>query len=123
MNNKVRRYLIDMARKLSVVTYQKLSDDCKLNLNMTDEIDRGLMSNILAEINFNEMSKGRPVLSFMTAQPEDPATYKGIDIIPLAEDLNIHEWDKFSSQGVFHAQHISLCVSFWSDDENYTKYY
>lgn len=123
MNKKVRRCLIDMARKMSVITHQKLSDECNLNLDMTDEIDRGLLFNILAEINYNELIKNRPLLSFMAAMPDDPATYKGEGIIPLAEDYNILEWDKYSSQERFHAQHISMCVSFWCNEENYAKYY
>jgi len=121
MNKIVRRYLIDLARKVSVITYQKLSDECKLNYDMKDEIDEGLMRMILFDINIYEQYHNRPLLATLalTTNPD----YSGKHIIKLADDYNILGWNKLDQIEHFQIYHITQCIGFWCNDENYKKYY
>jgi hypothetical protein len=62
MNNKVRTYLIDLASKEKIITYQKLSDDCRLGLDMqASQYDRSEIGKILDEISIFEHNLARPL--------------------------------------------------------------
>jgi len=51
MNQTVRKFLIELARKNKIVTYQVLSDQCHLGLVMRDsEFARAEIGRVLGEI-------------------------------------------------------------------------
>lgn len=123
MDLYVRKYLIELARKRTnpLVTYQKLSDDCFLDLNMSDsEYARAEIGRILGEVSEFEHSNNRPLLSALVVRSGDKM--EGDGFYKLAEKLGFGDWRKLKREGIFQSLQINECVSFWSDESNYLKY-
>jgi hypothetical protein len=122
MNTKVRYYLIELARQKvkQIVTYQKLSDDCGLGLNMQDNPnDRKILGGILGEISIYEHNNGnRPLLSALVVRAGDYD--EGDGFYKLAEELGFGKWKRLKD-GVFAVEQMSKCIEFWCNDENYDK--
>lgn len=123
MNARVRNYLIELARKKvdSIINYQKLSDDCGLGLNMQDNPnDRKILGGILGEISIYEHNNGnRPLLSALVVRA---GYYKeGDGFYKLAEELGFGKWKRLRD-GLFAAEQMTKCITFWSNDENYSSY-
>lgn len=124
MNHKVRSYLIELARQKTnqTIGYQKLSDDCRLSLDMQnnpqDRIDLG---NILGDISKFEFNNGkRPLISALVVRIGDKT--EGDGFYKLAEELGFGKWNDLKKDGVFEIIQIKECIEFWSNDENYFKY-
>lgn len=123
MNTRVREYLIDKARLRTnqTVTYQRLSDDCGLGLNMQDNpSDRGTIGGILGDISIHEDNNGRPLLSALVIRSGD--SYEGDGFYKLAESLGYGNWQSLKREGVFEVQQINECIKFWSINSNYTQH-
>lgn len=124
MNAIVRNYLIELARlKVNqTVTYQKLSDDCELALNMLDNPnDRKILGKILGDISIYEHKKNeRPLLSALVIRAGD--NFEGDGFYKLAEELGFGKWKTLKKEGVFEVIQIRESIKFWSDDSNYYKY-
>lgn len=121
MNIKVRQYLIELARKKvnQTVTYQQLSDDCDLRLNMRESpFDRKVLGGILGDISIYEHENDeRPLLSALVVRAGD--NYEGDGFYKLAEELGFGKWQNLKNDGIFEAVQIRECIKFWSDDSNY----
>lgn len=123
MNTIVRNFLIELARKKSnqIITYQKLSDACNLNLNMQDgDHVRAEIGRILGEISKYENSFNRPFLSSLVVRVGDQL--EGDGFYKLAEELGFGDWKRLKKEGVFEIEQIKKCIEFWSNDSNYIKY-
>lgn len=124
MNQKVRYYLIKLARQKvnQTVTYQKLSDDCDLELDMRNNPhDRKILGKILGDISIHEYKNDkRPLLSALVLRAGD--NYEGDGFYKLAEELGFGKWQKLKKEGVFEAEQIGKCIDFWSNDQNYYDY-
>jgi hypothetical protein len=124
MNSKVRTYLIELARQKvnQIVTYQKLSDDCGLGLNMRDNPnDRKILGDILGPISvFEFKNDNRPLLSALVVRAGD--NYEGDGFYKLAEELGFGKWQELKKDGMFETVQIRECIKFWSDDKNYSDY-
>jgi hypothetical protein len=122
MNEQLRQYLINRARRRTnqVVTYQQLSDDCGLKLNMRDNPnDRKIIGDILDEISVYEADHGRPLLSALVIRSSD--NYEGDGFYKMAERLGFGSWQRLKKEGIFEAQQIKLCIEFWSDEAKFIK--
>jgi hypothetical protein len=122
MNLKVRQYLINLARRRTnqTITYQKLSDECGLKLNMRDNPnDRRIIGDILDEISVFEANHGRPLLSALVIRLGD--NYEGDGFYKMAERLKFGNWEQLKRDGVFEAEQIKRCIEYWSDEEKYIK--
>ena len=120
MNSIVRSYLIELARKQTnqTVTYQKLSDDCKLGFNMRDNpFQRKELGLILGDISRYEYSKERPLLSALVLRSGD--NYEGDGFYKLSEELGFGRWQSLKKEGIFEIIQIKDCLNFWISDENY----
>ena len=123
MNTIVRNYLIELARKKAnqIVTYQKLSNDCNLNLNMQDgDHVRAEIGRILGEISKHEHSSQRPLLSALVVRSGDQL--EGDGFYKLAEELGFGYWKRLKREQIFEIEQIKKCIEFWSDNSNYSKY-
>lgn len=123
MNTIVRTYLIELARKRfnQTVTYQKLSDDCKLGYNMQDNPpDRLAIASILDTISRYEHSFKRPLLSALVIRASDHR--EGDGFYTLAEELGFGDSKKLKREGIFEVSQISRCISFWENNENYNLF-
>jgi hypothetical protein len=63
MNERVRNYLIEVAKKKGIIHYQNLCDACDLGLDMSQSEDRNKIAKILGNISKYEYQNGRPLLS------------------------------------------------------------
>lgn len=121
MNTKVREYLIDVARRRTdqTVNYQKLCDDCKLDLDMNNIADRNTLSRILEDISIYENKFERPLLSSLVVHLGDGQGGKGF--FTLCEKLGFGSRDRLKKNLFEHIQ-IRKCIDFWTNDENYKAY-
>ncbi len=123
INKKVRNYLIELSRKKfkQTVTYQKLSDDCKLDLNMQENpSDRTYIGEILGLISTFEHENNRPLLSALVIRASDD--YEGDGFYKLAEQLGFGNWKRLKKEGIFEAVQIKKCINFWENEQNHKKY-
>ena len=122
MNAEIRDYLIELARHKTnpTVTYQKLSDDCKLGLYMQENLyDRITIGNLLGEVSEFEYQDRRPLLSALVIRLSDGEEGEGF--YKLAERLGYGKVKKLKAD-LFEYEQIKECVKFWSDDDNYLKF-
>jgi len=121
MNNLVRDYLIRLARKRTnqTVTYQKLSDDCNLRLDMSIPYDRTVIGDILGDISVFEHNRERPLLSALVLRKGDD--YEGDGFYKLAERLGFGNWKKLKKDGVFEVKQMKECIAKWQDDKYYNE--
>lgn len=122
MNNIVRATLIQQARKKTnqTITYQKLCDQCRLGLDMSEIIDRNSIGAILGEISQFEFNNKRPLLSALVLRANDD--YEGDGFYKLADELGFGDWKKLKREGIFEIVEIKKCIEFWSNNRNYIKY-
>lgn len=123
MNQKVRSFLIELARKKSqqLISYQKLSDTCSLGLNMQDNpSDRSEMGRILGEISVFEHENERPLLSALVIRSGDH--YEGDGFYKLAEELGYGDWKKLKDDDLFAVKQINESIAFWTKNKNYDEF-
>jgi hypothetical protein len=123
VNEVVREYLIMIARRKTnqTVHYQKLCDDCRLDLNMHDKpYDRAIIGRILGEISKYEHLNSRPLLSALVLRSEDHE--EGDGFYKLAEELGFGSWHQLKKEGIFQVQQMTDCINFWNKTDNYINY-
>ena len=121
MNQTVRAHLIEIARKSKTITYQELSDQCKLGLVMREsEFARAEIGRIIGDISKYEHSKQRPLISSLVIGKWDSA--QGDGFYRISEELGFGNWKKLKADISFEIGQMNACYSFWKDDTNYIKY-
>lgn len=121
MNQEVRLFLIELARKKKTITYQDLSDSCNLKLIMRDsEFARAEMGRILGDISTFEFNNKRPLISSLVLSKGD--NYQGDGFYKLAETLGLGNWKKLKNDISFEVGQMNACYDFWGDDLNYSKW-
>ena len=101
---KIREYLIDRANiEKEQVSYQKLSDDCNLNLNMGNKHHSKTMGKILTGISLFEQENNRPVISALVVREDTKIPGDGYG--------KIWKIDKFQEEQ-------KKCIDYWSDEVN-----
>lgn len=120
MNTRVRSYLIDVARNRTAptTTYQRLSDECNLGLQMQEKpSDRNTLATILEEISVFEHQNSRPLLSSLVLRASD--NQEGDGFYKLAEKLGFGDWQALK-RGEFAITQINECIAYWTDNNNFT---
>jgi len=124
MNTVVRHFLIDLSRKRTnqTITYQRLSDECKLKLNMSNPAHRNEMAKILETISIFEhkSSPQRPLLSALVLRLNDGL--EGDGFYKLGQNLGFGDWVKLKKEGMFEISQITKCIEFWSEEDNFSNY-
>jgi hypothetical protein len=122
MNERVRTFLIDLARQRTnqTISYQRLSDNCNLRLDMSNIADRNTLATILDDISTFEHVNHRPLLSALVIRLDDER--EGDGFYKMADRLGYGSWQKLKRENIFEAEQIRDCTQFWSIDENYQLY-
>lgn len=121
MNEQVRTKLIELARKKRTITYQELSDACKLGLVMADsEFARAEIGRILGEVSAFEFHAQRPLLSALVISKGKGE--QGDGFYRLCEELGYGSWKKLKNNITFDSLQINRCYNFLADDNNYNLY-
>jgi hypothetical protein len=120
MNKIVRSFLIEQARHTGheLISYQKLSDICKLGLDMGRIDHRAEIGRILGAVSSYEYEHDRPLLSALVVRSGD--NYEGDGFFKLAEELGFGNWKKLRDSD-FDILEINKCIAFWSDDSKYLQ--
>ena len=121
MNNTVRDFLIELARKREgFIYYQQLSDKCNLGFNFQDNPnDRTEIGRILGEISEYEHNQERPLLSALVLSRN---LQEGDGFFKLCEELGFGSYKKIKSDPAFTSIQMNRCYEFWQNDSKYTKY-
>lgn len=121
MNEKVRIHLIEIAHKCKTITYQELSDECKLGLIMRESVyARAEIGRILGEISAFEHNNNRPLISSLVISKGD--NYQGDGFYKLSEELGFGNWKKLKADISFEIGQMNACYDFWKNPTNYSKY-
>lgn len=125
MNTHVRTYLIERARKMfdEIVSYQQLSDDCKLGMNMHENpSDRKLIGKILDEISSYEYANGRPLLSALVKRFDDNREGNGFYKLYARLKGQGKSWQTKKNDLRYETEEIQVCINCWSNKENYLEF-
>lgn len=123
MNTIVRTYLIELARKTTKqqVTYQKLSDDCRLGYQLQDNpVHRMEIASLLDSISRYENSFERPLLSVLVVKSTDQ--YPGNGFYKLAETLTGKNLNNATMKLDFWSDEFKKCITFWKNDKQYLAF-
>lgn len=124
MDEIVRHKLIEIARAKGeqTITYQELSDQCRLGLVMRDsEYARAEIGRILGEISAYEHRYERPLLSALVLSKG--SNYEGDGFFKICEELGFGPWRKLQKDITFPVIQMKRCYAFWKDEENFERYY
>ncbi len=122
MNKEVRSKLIELARKKRTITYQYLSDTCKLGLILREsDYAKKKMERILDEITVYEYSNERPLISSIVVTNEAD-NVPGPDFYIVCEKLGFGNQTKIKEEIDFENNQVNACFDFWSDDKNYAAH-
>ena len=119
MNYRVREYLIDLCSKGKLTSYQDLSDECKLSLDMSSPGDRSKIAELLGEISTYENHNKRSLLTAIVIAKRTHT--QGDGFFKLGEQLGFGHWKNLKETS-FDVTQINLCFEFWSSKENYDKF-
>ena len=121
LEKRVRDYLIERIRKEHDprITYQLLSDNCNLKLNMRNKLNRYKIGTLLGNIARNEFKNKRPLLTALVIKSRDQL--EGDGFFKLAEELGLGKW-KSLKRNCFEVEQIVASIDFWKNDENYALF-
>lgn len=117
MNEVVRAYLIEAAKKHRPVAYGKVNQDCNLGLNLDNVSDRNKLSAILGEIAAYEYKNERPILSSV-AMYKDLSDHGG-GFLQICEDLGIGTKEQLKKDD-FAIIEMNKCFEYWSKQKSST---
>lgn len=124
MNERVRSYLIQVARqKDKIVYYSDVVRDCNLPFDITTELGRDQLSNELGEVSDFEFhqQQPRPLLSSLVIYKDKNKNDHGEGFYRLAQSLGLGNRKKLRDE-LFAFAEAKRCGEFWQKDENYNKY-
>ena len=122
MDHKIRRKLVDLARiKEAKISYQALSDEFQLRLDMKAKRDRVLLGGMLEEISAYEYSIGRPLLSALVT-PKGKKGKQQDEFYKMCENLGMGNWEDLRDNPEFANEQRMKCYAFWRDDVNYKSF-
>ncbi|MCL1690088.1 hypothetical protein CMU59_09625 [Elizabethkingia anophelis] len=118
MNTQIRKYLIDQCRIGNPIYYEDVAK--KLNLNLSLDKDRSILSKTLGEISTYEFQNERPLISAIAIYKKD--NDHGNGFYSLCEDLGIGTIKKLREQ-YFGFTALEKAKDFWQNDDLYNQYY
>lgn len=122
MDHSIRRKLVELARiKGAKVSYQALSDEFQMHLDMKKKKDRVFLSNVLEEISAYELQNKRPPLGSLVLLKGRPGKQTD-DFYKGCERLGLGDWEEMKANPEFEKGLRYECYTFWRDDNNYKEY-
>ena len=122
MDHKIRRKLVNLARiKGAKISYQALSDEFQLRLDMKTKHDRVLLGSMLEEISMHEYETGRPLLSALVT-PKGKQGKQQDEFYKMCEKLGLGKWEELREDPDFANEQRMRCYDYWRDDRNYKSF-
>ena len=124
--SKVRSYLIELARdkRNQTISYQKLSEECHLKLEMSNPNHREKMEEILDSVStYEHNANARPLLSALVvlANPRGESLNHGDGFYKLAAELRKSNWNTLKKD-LFGIEEIKNCIDFWNNEIKYQQF-
>lgn len=119
MNYRIREYIIDLAANGKTISYQELSNECQLGLDMSSPGDRSKIAGLLGDISTYEHNNNRPLITALVVAKG--TTMQGDGFYKLAEQFGFGSW-KILKRDLFDIQEIKRCFDFWKNKDNYTNH-
>jgi len=112
IEEKIREKLVEVAKKQTNITYQKLSDECKLRLDMSNPDHNNQLAHMLGNISFDEHLSRRRMLSAVVFRSD--TNMPGEGFFNLAKELgklktSAKEKDKLD----FFVSELKELYAFW----------
>ena len=108
MLNKIRRKLIEVAKKENVISYGDLAGFAEMPFDVDSERNR--LYAILDEINRGEDAQGRPMLSVVVVHKDDGKP--GAGFFKLAKHIGLQK--KSVSNDDFYTSEMIKVFNYWS---------
>ena len=114
MNEILRNWLIEIAKRKRVATYSDVA--APLGLDMALEGDRSTISDLLCEISTAEHEAGRPLLSavIVTSESGAPGSLPGEGFFTMSSRLGFDVSDRF----MFFVTALNEVHAHWSKSRN-----
>lgn len=114
MNEILKATMIEIAKNRSFITYQQLSDQCNLGLDMVDIAQRKILANKLGEISTIESNAGRPLLSVVVFSQIN--NQPGNGFFTLANQLGLyHGGNNPGQRDIFFINELNKCYNYWAN--------
>ncbi|MGS2763765.1 DUF3883 domain-containing protein [Sinomicrobium sp. M5D2P9] len=124
MNEKVRAYLIEAARqKEKFVFYSNVVKDCGLDIDISTELGRRQLSQVLGKVSEyeNKQMPPRPLLSALAIYKFPKGDYHGDGFYRIAEQLGIGKHKDLKAD-MFGIKEADKCRNFWQQESNFIKF-
>ena len=122
MDHAIRRKLVDLARiNGAKISYQALSDEFQLYLDMKKKQDRAFIGRVLSEISSYEYKNDRPLLSALVLLKGRSGKQMD-EFYKLCEELGMGSWETLKADPDFESSQRKACYKFWKDNQNYKEY-
>lgn len=119
MNNRVREYLIKIARtKSDFVSYSQLVKDCKLDYNLGTIEGKKQLSQMLGAVSTFEHENKRPLLTSLAIYKDPKKNDQGPGFYKLAQQLGIGNAKKLQD-ALYGFEEAKQCRKYWQNDVNY----
>ncbi len=109
VNEKVRKKLIEIAKKNTIITYSQLILDCELKIDLSSPKDRNELAKILGEISVYEVKNNRPMLSAIVIEKKTPL-FPAKGFFTYAKELKCQTNE---SDVDFFAKELTKCFEEW----------
>lgn len=122
MNEKVRDYLITVARqKEKFVFYSEVVKDCGLNIDLGFPPDHERFSNLLKDVSKFEFENGRPLITALVMYKDVRKNDHGRGFYKLANELGFGKAKDLQDSG-FAVEEADKCRRFWQNEANYKMF-
>ena len=122
MNERVRTYLIEVARqKGKFVYYSDVVKDCDLGFDLSTPYGQNQLSTTLGEVSEYEDAQGRPLISSLAIYKDPQKNDHGDGFYHVAESLGKGTFKKLKAD-LYGFTEAEACRIFWQNDDHYTKY-
>jgi len=122
MNEKVRAYLIEIARqKDRFAFYSDIVKDCGLGIDLKSESGRARFTKLLSDISEFEDNHHRPLLSSMAIYKDSNRNDHGDGFYIVAEKLKKGKFKKLKDD-LYGFTEANECRKFWQNENNYNQF-
>lgn len=112
MNIDVYNKLIKIAKKGGIISYQDISSQCNLKLNMQNISDRNKLAGLLGDISIFEVNNNRHMLSVVVINQTENKSGSGF--FELAEQLGLYNGSNNDFQREkFFSDELNKCYDYW----------
>lgn len=108
---RIKKVLIQVAKRKSVINYTDLLKRSGVRLDMSNPYDRGVLGNLLGDISWNEVKEGRPMLSSVAIHAGD--FKQGQGFFDLAEELYAITFLSEDAKLKFGMDEMNKTHAFW----------